>query len=498
MASDIGLHHLRFDANGQYLEHRTFLPDVHFSFLEQVGQTVFAATWHQGLFKLELDQGYSLTEIEDFPIKVINSIKVGNNNNLWIGTDKGIVLMQNRPFHNPFSAFSTSYIQDIYHSDQGELFFTDGENVWKGRTQEEIIYQSTESMILQVLPVGDQLWTCDDRGELLCFDANNRIIERIDRSSKGGAIYQLEVDPQGQIWFAQDGVVGLSCRLTNGMVKYYGRARGLNGAMSAIRISPEGDLYVGGNETGGNFFRFNAAQDQFENISVERPDVDRESQGINDFCFASDGTIWLASSYGLLTLKAGELQVVETTGTSDEAIKGICIDQDGKVWFSLSKGLGVLQKGEVFWFDEHQGMPSKTTTYRSVICDQMNNIWAGTTTGVAQSQNFQHPNRTSKPQMSFLEFDGKRKSSHQIGDQLIMPRYLFLEFSSPTFPQEGNQYMLEVFQNDQPFGEVILHKEGHFRFNELPTGTYQFSDRQIKSIRFAPLIKAFLLRTDTK
>ncbi|MEM6722497.1 MAG: ATP-binding protein [Bacteroidota bacterium] len=474
IASDVGIHHVRFNAQGQYLEHRTFLPDVHFSFLEQLGTTVYAATWHQGLFKLELDEEYTLSEIKDFPITGINSIKVGNNQNLWIGTDKGVVLMQNRPFHNPFPDFSTTYIQDIYHSPGGELYFTDGEKVWKGTQEPELIHRSESAMILQVLKVGNKLWTCDDRGQLLCFDSNNRIIEKIDRSDKGGAIYQLEEDAMGQIWFAQDGVAGLSCRLENGMVKHYGRARGLNGAMSAIRTDANGVLYVGGNETGGNFFRFDPVKDAFENISVQRKDVDREFQGINDFCFAPDGTIWFASSYGLLTLKDGQLKVIETTNTFDEAIKGICMDKDGKVWFSLSKGLGVLHKGEVYWFDEHQGLPSKTTTYRSLICDQNNFIWAGTTTGVAMSHNFLHPNKTAQPQVSLLEYDGQRKDKANLTDQLITPRYLFWEFSSPTFPQESNQYMLEVFQNGKPFGKAITQKHGNFRFNELPTGNYSF------------------------
>lgn len=459
---------------------------------------IYAGTWAEGLFFLEPVAGdnYTFKLVSQYPEKVVNHLFIDNDDNIWVSSDIGILLLQTVLFGSPFSQFTTSYIQCVSDSDNGELFFTDGARIFKSSSaypgQAEALF-SLPSVALQVLPVENGFWISDADAHIWFCNFNGKKLKDFNLSSRGKAVFKLMADKAGNIWACQDENESMIKISSDFLLSFYGPDKGVLSRPISLAVSANGRVFFGGMKDAGFLFEYDPAGDKFVNLS--KPiDFERNIDlNVNDIACAPDGSTWLGSSFGLLCFKNGVYNRAALGKLTENSVKAVAVDSLGYVWLANNKGLFRYKNGDYMQFDERNGLPSKTIAYRGLLIDRENRMWAGTLAGMAVSEILNEPRRTLMPAVkSFLLNNVPQPAVAQGVGKISNKSFISLQVASPEYP--SRQLVYERWIEGLESTWMVIANNGIIVIGGLEPGEYKLKVRARQSGNFVystPLIWEF-------
>lgn len=445
----------------------------------------YAGTWSNGLFRIQSAQpgSYVLDRVTEYVDKNVTHIFIDGQDNLWISSDNGIVLMQETLFGTPFRDFTLAYIQGISSNQKNEVVFTDGNNLFKEDpllSGNGINLFRFKSLALQAIPVNKGYWVSDADGKIFLLDDNQRKIKEFDFSSQGRAIFKLLLDRSGNLWACQDANEQLICIQSDFKTRLYGKRDGLTSRIIALSLTPKGEVVCGGMTDTAFLFRYNPVQDRFLNLSQPLQFERNIDLNVNDIVGDDKGALWLATSFGLVLSEKGRMNRVNLGAFTANSIKAIAIDKLGYIWFANNKGLHRYKNGDLMSFDEKNGLSSKTIGYRCLMVDDAGRLWVGTVAGVSVSGPLKGPEPTETPVIHSIQIN-----NHLVRDvftklvSINNNEFVSLKVVSPQFPVKNIRYEYKVEGIDTAW--ISISREDHILLSDLPPGKYKLIIRARQS-----------------
>ncbi len=349
-------------------------------------QTIYGANEAHRVEELDFGHIYEIYVTKD---------SKSNNDKLWVGSDTGLWLLQQRffktvknlPLNNPISIAmgndgkAWAPINYLYEISPQEDEFT-----------AEPIYNKLQANAVAQDKAGF-LWvtTSTPKVELLKY-ANNKIVKRYDDfHDRGEAIFNLYPDSKGNLWFCQAPVnkpiVGIAKINEKGEVKYYDETKGFSSRVLAIKESARGEIYAVGIGEKSYLYRFDPEQDQFVNLSPALPFTAMLNFEAHDLTIDDRGIVWLATTDGLLRYDAEKITLIQNDILGQEEVRGVTHYSNNNIWISTAtKGLVFHQQNTSTVLGETEGLPAVISAYRCITTDAQGRLWAGTAEGLVYSR----------------------------------------------------------------------------------------------------------------
>lgn len=491
VAGTSGLWLLKSSQNPLTPEKRLIIPGIEFSCLIKYhDNTYIGSTWNNGLYEIiEHDGKYSYKQIEYYNYTNANYMVADGNENIWIASDNGLVLLSTKMFERALPNLVKGYVQHIQPYKEG-VITTEGKKIIYTWHKEDEFYSESlydhhsESELIRLLPDSNGIWMSDNQGNIGFLSQDRKV--KWYSSGRKGAIFILAPGLPGEIWYCQDGQMGIGLLDQSGAYRYFGREVGITSRIINISASPDKKyLYLGGSSDKGFLFRFELARRTAYNISLPVDFRHNIPMAVNDISF-QNGNIWLATSFGLLKYDGGKYSRINTGTITSSAIKGVTFDEDKNLWFTSSIGIVKYKAGIIYTFSEHNGLPSKTSSFRSIVTDKYNHLWSGTINGIAFSKNSSDVKKVPRPIVILCEIDGKVMEWDH--DEVVeFDTYSFLQFvvASPAFPGHLVTYQYRIISESDTTGWENTNQSMEFHLNTWKRGSYTIQIRAGRAGNFA-------------
>jgi ligand-binding sensor domain-containing protein/serine phosphatase RsbU (regulator of sigma subunit) len=436
------------------IEHKKIsLDDI--SCIKKIKEGVFlVGTWLNGLYWLVNQDNKLVLEKEiNFKLPTINDIYVHpKNDDIWISSDKGIVLGRMNLFSRLSQGHEGSFfIQDIIQANDSIFYATNGSRIFeisinqyfKGY-QQKVVHTLPNATALTLGYFNNTLYVGTSTGEILKF--NDLTEYEKFYVPERETIFHIELDDNGNVWSCPN-IVGLFRMDKNGRFTNYQKDKGIFDKTFVIKKSPKGEIYVGGQGIKNYLYLYDSLEDKFLNISVSIDSI--QEIFVNDLAFVKEG-MYLATSKGLFLYQKKTLQKINLP--IEYEIRALIFDQKNQLlWIGTQKGLLKyhLQSQNLSIFKESSGLGSKIIQFRGLALDSQNRIWVATTDGISfnQSQNSYFLN-TEKPLIFSLK----------VNEQNILPEIkklkipykskLEMSYICLRFPAENVFYQSRVIGID--------------------------------------------------
>jgi signal transduction histidine kinase/ligand-binding sensor domain-containing protein len=315
------------------------------------------------------------------PDSKINCLLAFENQELWVGTDKGLVRWDGEKLTSagiPVALRQAQVLSMIRDSDS---------NIWVGTAKGLLRINGQD-----VAADGPGTWSTgpitalfeDREGDVWVGSSHG--IERLRdsafvtyvagdlQSESSGPIY---VDPQERVWFAPfEGGLHWMKGEESGKVAADGLAEDV-----VYSIAGSGEEIWVGRQRGG-LTRIDMASGKLSAKTF------RHADGLaQDSVYAvhegADGTVWAGTlSGGVSALKNGHFTSYTTAnGMSSNTISSIAETTDGAMWFATPNGINVLQDGHWRVLLPRDGLPSENVN--AFLPDSQGVLWIGTAAGLA-------------------------------------------------------------------------------------------------------------------
>ncbi|KAF0194917.1 MAG: PAS/PAC sensor hybrid histidine kinase [Bacteroidetes bacterium] len=486
IATREGLFELIMDKTGS-VKHLRIISPLEISYLAKSGKgMVFAGTWSNGLYTISKDKsgGYAVMPVSQFTEKDVAHLFIDQEDNVWVASDIGILLLQETLFGETFSSLTNAYIQHISIGQKNIVYFTDGSAVFRSQTGSSVTGKElfrTSAVVLQVIPDKNGLWLADATGAITYTTFTGAVVRRFDFSDQGRAIFKMVKDNDGNIWACQDVNPGIIRILPDFTTKSYGPDEGLFSRAIALTLSGSGELYAGGMTDSAFLLVYNSYIDKFINLS-ERIEFERNIDiNVNDIaCDPHSNDIWLGTSFGLIRLHKGSYKRVDLGNLTENSVKAVAIDSLGYVWFANNQGLHRYRNGNLMSFNERTGLPAKTVSYRGLMVDGHNRLWVGTVAGLAVSSPLRHPRKTLSPAIRSIMINNFQADFAVAASFSFSNKgFVNLKVSSPEFPARYLSYERWIEGYDR--GWVVLPKDGEILLGSMKPGNYILKVRALQS-----------------
>ena len=467
---------------GQIVSEQLLIPNLEFSWIENLDKDMYlGGTWSQGLYLIILaSDKISYRRITDFAWQNINHIKNDGKGHIWISSDNGLALMQKQFFENPFAEQIKDYIQGIALAGD-EILIAENSRIWsvtrgkKGFEATTIIDLPGET-VLRVAWDGKKIWWSTAQGNIYHTTGKGGSATRIFSGNKT-AIFLLVPDGRGRVWFCQDGLNAPGYIDLKDHIVFPIKEESLNGSrIISIALHPHtGKLYLGGTTDKGYLWEYDPEANSLKNLSLPLYFQHNIPIAINDISFGRDQAIWLASTFGVLKIDAqGRLARLEHDNIAETAVKSLTFDHQGDLWFTLSLGLVKWDGVETYIFSERDGLPSKTTSYRTLIEDKDGYIWVGTISGVGVPTTIHAATETPQPLIGVLEVNGTPKPVEKLkAFSLFKGDFLRLSMVAPAFPSRSLIYRYRLISAKDTSAWQNFRNVAEIFTDKLPTGNFK-------------------------
>ncbi len=375
-------------------------------------------------------------------IKVINHIYVNKLNQFWVSTDNGIVLIYKTLFHSilPFTNYA---VQNLYRSPSGSLFATDGLRIYSFNSKKnKIVFENKSSVISAIAAGGRRVFAGHIDGKITII--SKRQIKEI-QLPRHKTVFSMQTDSVGNLWIAQGGNAGVWRLTLPETIVWFSKEQGIRSEITAIKISKNGAIYLGGTGVKSYLYRFNPRKNYFENISIPLSLKNNNTLQVNDlFADEQDSTIYLATSIGLIRLRRDTAQVLELDRNRN--VRSVTMDAEGRIWVGTEHGAFCRIDTEWVYFDELAGFKNQTFAFRSIAFDRNGLLTLGTYGGIYQQQMpLSFKQRTRKPIV--IAYWENEKSLVQSSDALLPVKLhstLRIHVASLMFPAQKIVYQMKI------------------------------------------------------
>jgi len=448
----------------------------------------FAGTWADGLFDIHRDgMNYTVTCLEEVGEKNINFIAPGAEGTVWIASDNGLILLQQNLFSSPFRQATADYIQCISGTPAGNVFFCNGQKVFCSVTQNEqypsgavSVVKSAAVTILQAIPSGGGMWFSDVNAKIWYENPVGKTVRQFDFSAYGRAVFFLKCDRAGNLWACQDQNPALIRIFPGFETKTYGKNDGITSRPLVIALDREGGLFAGGMADSAYLFSYNTVADRFINLSKPLDFQHNIDININDMAAGQDGTVWLASSFGLIKYDKGLMTRVELGPMTGSSVKAVTVDHTGNIWFGNNIGLNLFANNEALSFDGRTGMTSKIINYRCLYIDNANRLWVGTVEGVMVSPPLRVPKKTVTPEIFTILLNNAKEIPFKPSGTIFNDRsFATLKVGLRDYPYIN--FRTEVFLQGRDTAWQPVPRSGSLIVANLTPGNYTLLLRSKKT-----------------
>jgi signal transduction histidine kinase/ligand-binding sensor domain-containing protein len=218
------------------------------------------------------------------------------------------------------------------------------------------------------------LWLATDASGLLYLrDGVLRQITSPD-GGPGSTIHALLLDRHGVLWATDDhGLIAI----VNGVVKRYGPEQGLSIANPrGLCETRDGRILVGGD---------GSSLDSWDGSRFERQPIASlpTSASVRALAATGDGTLWVASTSGLVRLQDGtERRFTTSDGLPNDWVDCLSASDDASLYAGTRNGFVRIRGEEVESFGTRESL-SQSTVY-SLFQDREGSLWVGTKHGLNQ------------------------------------------------------------------------------------------------------------------
>jgi signal transduction histidine kinase len=413
----------------------------------------------------------------------INHLYSSYEGDLWISTDKGLVLLQQNRFKliDPYSR--THFVEDItYDPINKNLYYCFREALVElhetspGEFTRFVLTES-RSNYFQSIKIGKQgLWvSVDFRVQLY---KNRRLIKEWDFSKRGDFIHDIYIDKIGNAWLSQPrslNVMMIDSSLT--IHEYYVPIN----KQSEINLIREGNkgMYAASSGVDSYLFLKEPGDKDFKNISLPVNFALESDLNINDVAVQGNA-LWLASTEGLLRYDHTSATRIDLGEVMTKiAVSSVEILDAENILFSNSFGLLRYNLNtKDFWvYDESAGLPSNTLTNGGILVDEHKRVWVGTSFGLGLSTKpVINTNKTPTPYCVEAVVNGVPS---KFADGIAAPynSFITLTFSPISFPE--NKIILQwKYEKDSVWRSL---RNSQLTISNLTTGSHKIFVRAKKN-----------------
>ena len=441
----------------------------------------FVATRGTKHFVADFDKG-TFTPLS-YAVNNINHVYTSPDSDIWISGNEGLVMMKENLFRGideKVADFIESIAEDsasatLYYATRSTMYAFDRASK-KNNVLLDIPAGYSQSMLFS----REGLWVANAFKVFLL--TKGKVKKQFDFSANSRFVTELTPDTKGNIWLAIPGSTQASYIDKNLDLHHYDVALGQEGVIHIIREGKDGMYIASSGKSSYLFFKANS-DTAFHNISVPVDFTVHGDFNVVDLVISGD-TIWLATSEGLLKFHDHRLERVNMgerfTGLP---VSSIHLYAGNKLLIGNALGMTLydLQTGATDLFNESSGLLSNTITPRGIFVDSRENVWVCTAKGLCYSTRpLNVLNKTPQPRFTQVLVNGK-KAAARTGDPIDYGRFLAIEVSSITFPENEVtfQYRFVPGENWKTTSEPEL------RFSGLPAGDHTLEVRAKKNGPFA-------------
>ena len=418
-----------------------------------------------------------------FNINTINSSYYSGENDIWISSIEGVMLLQENLFYTVAmnkATFVEAITEDtarhvLYHCTVGDIYKVKSGFGTTFNAQQVL---SIPNGYFQALAFSSKgLWAANAFSIFLIN--KDKISRRWDFESDGRFVSDIFLDSHENLWVSQAGNSNVICITPDLEEKRYPVPLKPEGVINCVREGERG-IYVASNGPEGYLF-FKAYEDSvFRNISVP---VDFKTQG--DFNVSdveiTDSLVWLATSEGLVRFDGRTMRQIDLGDLySNITVKAVEALKGKYLVFNNSFGLFRydIMTGEFWRYDESNGLPSNTIKTRGVYVDHHSRVWVGTSLGLAVSnEGLMHDRETLSPKFTSVKVNGIEQ---RFTKELRLPfgAFFTLNLSCISFPSEKIQLQFRVTSLDSAWKTV---DGSQLTLHDLPAGIYAIEARAKKN-----------------
>lgn len=443
---------------------------------------IYVSSWTEGVIALN----YHNTSLQYKKLFIqnrdsYNTIFVTENNDIWLGSDIGLSLVQYNEFEKVDQTIERDYIQDVHTDQYGQIYFTSGHKIFKTQFSDsiqnvELIKEVSDRFILQIIPDKNGMWLADAEG-YLTYESSNGARQTFSFSEYGTAIFFLMKDNENNIWLCQDKNDNLIRISPDLETFFYGPKEGILSRPLVVKQAPDGSIYAGGFTVENYLFKYNKASDKFDNLSLKLNYYNDINLNVNDLAFDNNQNIYLATLHGLLKFNGQKVEIIEQAETMNTAINSVTTDKLGNVWMGTAKGLLCMVENSVQVYAEWHGLNSKSINYRNLVFDSKGNLWIGTTSGLAVKKLNNAPTATPTPQITHLETNsGPLDITDQI--HLYETNFLKIVFHALSYPGQYIDYQYRILPTDTNWTNIRFKNEIFIPALEPNTYTLELRAKQ--------------------
>jgi hypothetical protein len=392
----------------------------------------------KNLFSAKLDE--DIPKRINFDFDRIEGVYFSRENDLWISTQRGLVLAQKNIFKTVDPESQTQFVEaiaedesrnEIYYCNREELIGLSPDNT--GQWKRKVISTIREGYFQAITCRNGKLWATNDFSVLL-FEAG--IYKRSWDFMEGRFINDVFPDSKNKLWLSQASIaeaIVIDPELDKVIQYPVPLLPGSN--INLIREGHHGMYAASNGKSGYLFFKPDSAS-EFRNVSVPFLFEAQSDFNVTDLVIQGKN-IWLATTEGLLRYTGKEVERVDLGEVlTNFPVSSIEAYDETSILFS--NPLGLLKynsETKEYWlFDEASGLPSNTITARGIFLDHNRNVWVGTSMGLAMAAIPKSLSKTQRPYLVQAIVNGAVKS---YSDKLYADygTLIDLYFSSITFPE---------------------------------------------------------------
>ncbi len=483
IASTDGMFTFRMDEQGKPIINQA-LDVSNVSYLLPINdQTLLVSTFTSSTFLYNVDGTNSAVPQS---LTVVNQTFKSEDGNIWLATEKGVVLMKPKIFRKISADVDNIYVESVVISEnERTVFFSSKEHIRKYdiETKQTALFDHRRNgYFLSMRWMDDHLWT-SNATSIYKYGSNGDLLKSRDFGEEGRFIFDIMFDKNKILWFTQESGIGLKSIDQDGKVKFYREDQGIKEETTVVRVGEKG-IYTGTTNPESYLYFKDYSDTVFRNIS--RP-ITFDYAGdfrINDIAVDDENsTIWLATSIGLLRQTNATVEKIYFEDKFDNLlVKTVQIQENSPfVWYSNAYGLIQFNaaNSEYNVYDESHGLPSNTISTRGLVVKD-DAIWIGTASGLAYSDHdFMHLGKTPKPYILLFNVDEEAIKTSELNKKVLPAKpNIGISISSPTYPSNSIKYQYKFEGKDGtwlnlPYDYMVL-------FAKMKSGKYSISFRAKK------------------
>ncbi|MFN7117824.1 MAG: triple tyrosine motif-containing protein [Saprospiraceae bacterium] len=450
----------------------------------------YAGTWSGGLFKAIVQKNPVFSKIASLPFNDILSLAYDVHNGLWVAGSENVVSLTTG-FFKPIPLLQADLaIETIGVLPDSTVVVGSWQNFYLLKRNHEDLKVTYTTLPISLAPTAlycdtTRLWIGTLDGSVFYYDLPQQTLHRVEKIiPSSNPISKIIKDKTGNIWIIGNKRYGL-IRLDKDLQIHTYRNEG-SAQSQTIYESSSGILFLGGSDPNHYLYCYFPSKDDFYDLSLPLDFEIKENFQVTDITTAKDGSFLLATSHGLLQYAFGgtdkSKNLVKRLNLEkvpiDEPIKAVALSEDGVMWVSTTSGLLAYDEASVLLYDQSSGLPSNILTNKGLLFDFDDNLWVGTSRGLAIFQrNRQQDSRTPVPVFTAFRLNGVAQLLD--AEQLLkIPAKTNLEFNylSLSFPAERLQYQTRLIGTDTAEWSVPSSQTS-LLLSALPPGKYTLQVR---------------------